>query len=225
MEALNQINIDQLVIAALTLTAAGIIGFWIRDIPLRLWLYIKRQCTTVIDITSAHNSFYNLMRFLEDNYGNRNFRTFKLTNGKWGNNNITTVGIGYGGHFIKFENMFMYFCLTKQNSQGTEIDKETITITKLGRSRKGFERFFKAISTDKQKENNIQIYRMKDYWYPMNQIPKRIFDTVFLEQNKKAVIRQHLSRRFVKFLKKTTTPGRTYSKPCRVSLYLNRCIC
>ena len=188
MEAITQINIDQLVIAALTLTVAGIIGFWIKDMPLRLWGYIKRQCTTVVDITSAHNSFYNLMRFLEDNYAHKNFRTFKLTNGKWGNNDIATIGIGYGGHFIKFEKLFMYVSLTKQDSQGTVIDKETITITKLGRSRKGFEKFFKVISTDKQRENNIQIYRMKDYWYPMNQIPKRALDTVFLEEDKKSVI-------------------------------------
>ena len=188
MEMIAQVNIEQLVITALTLTAAGMIGFWIKDIPLRLCAYILRQCTTVVDITSAHNSFYNLMRFLEDNYAHKNFRTFKLTNGKWGNNDITTIGIGYGGHFIKFESLFMYVSLTKQDSHGTGLDKETITITKLGRSRKDFEKFFKAISIDKQRENNIQIYKMKDYWYPMNQIPKRALDTVFLEQEKKNLI-------------------------------------
>ena len=188
MGAVTQINIEQLVVMALSLTAAGIIGFWCKDMPLRLWEFIRRQCTTTVDITSVHNSFYNLMRFLEDNYSQKDFRTLKLTNGKWGNNDIATIGIGYGGHFIKFENLFMYISLSKQDSHGIAIDKETITITKLGRSRKEFEKFFKAISTDKQRENNIQIYRMKDYWYPMNQIPKRALNTVFLEQDKKNLI-------------------------------------
>ena len=188
MEIINQINAQQLITAAIALTVAGIIGFWVKDVPLKIWAFFIRQCTTTVDITSAHNSFYNLMRFFEDKYSDRNFRTFKLTNGKWGNNDIATIGIGYGGHFVKFENLIMYVTLTKQDSQGTEVDKETITITKLGRSRKGFEKFFKAISVDKQRENNIQIYRMKDYRYPMNQIPKRALNTIFLEQEKKNTI-------------------------------------
>ena len=188
MEMFSQINIEQLIIASFTFTAAGIIGFWCKDMPLRLWDFIRRQCTTTVVITSAHNAFYNLMRFLDDNYGNRNFRTFKLTNWKWGNNDITIIGIGYGGHLLKYENLLMYISLIKEASHGTVIDKESVTITKLGRSRKSFERFFKAISTNKQRENHIQIYRMKDYWYPMNQIPKRAMDTVFIEQKKKDII-------------------------------------
>ena len=128
------------------------------------------------------------MNFLEENYSHKNFRNFKLTNGKWGGNEIAVIGIGYGGHFIRFEKLILYITLNKEKSNGTNIDKETISVTKLGRSRKDFERFFKAIATDKQKENNIQIYRMADYWYPMNQIPKRAMDTVFLEQDKKDVI-------------------------------------
>lgn len=188
MDIVNQINIEQLLLAALTLTSAGVIGFWVKDIPVRLWEHIKRQCTTTLDITSAHNSFYNLMRFIEENYSGKNFRTFKLTNGKWGDNEITTIGIGYGGHFIKFERIFMHLNLTRNDSQGTSIDKETITITKLGRSRKEFEKFFRVISTDKEREKSLQIYRMDDYWYPMNQIPKRAMDTVFLENDKKRAI-------------------------------------
>ena len=184
-ETINQINIEQLVIAALTLTAAGMIGFWIKDVPVRVLKFIERQCTTTINITSSHKSFYNLMDFMESGYSNKNFRTFKLTNGKWGTNEATTIGIGYGSHFIKFENVFMYIRLDKESSQGTSIDKETITVTKLGRSRKDFEKFFKAISVDKEKEDNIQIYRMDDYWYPMSLMPKRALETVFLEESKK----------------------------------------
>jgi len=188
MELINHINIEQMLLAALTLTAAGIIGFWCKDVPRRVWGLIIRQCTTSLNITSSHNSFYNLMKFLEDNYNKKNFRTFKLTNGKWGENDIATIGIGYGGHFIKFENIFMYLHLERKDSQGTAIDKETITVTKIGRNRSDFEVFFKAISTDKERESNIQIYRMDDYWYPMSQIPKRAMETVFLEQDKKDII-------------------------------------
>ena len=188
MDAIQQINIEQLVISALTLTAAGVVGFWCKDMPLRVWYYIVKQCTTTIYLTSAHNAFYQLVEFLETNYGKRNFRTFKLTNGKWGHNDITTIGIGYGGHFIRFENLFMHIHLGKEQSNATVYDKETIVITKLGRNRKDFEKFFKVISTDKERENNIQIYKMNEYWHPMNLIPKRTLDTVFLEQHKKDIL-------------------------------------
>lgn len=190
MNFLTDIKIEQLMMTTITFAAAGVLGFWFKDVPMRIFSFVKRQCTTTLDITSAHNSFYNLMRFFEDNYAEKNFRTFKLTNGKWGNNDIATIGIGYGSHIIRFKKLFMFVNLEKESSEGTEIDKETITITKFGRSRKKFDEFFKAISVNKQRENNIQIYRMKDYWYPMSQIPKRAMNTVFLEEAKKSVVLQ-----------------------------------
>lgn len=188
IEMVSQFNLEQLILAALTLTTAGIIGFWIRDVPMRVWFTIKRQCTTSLSITSSHRVFYNLMSFLQENYANKNFRTFKLTNGKWGNWDTTTIGLGFGSHLIKFENLYMHIHLAQEDSQGTTIDKETITITKLGRSRKKFERFFHAISADKENESNIQIYTMDEHWRPINQIPKRPMDTVFMEQEKKSVL-------------------------------------
>jgi chaperone BCS1 len=188
MDIINQINIEQLLVASLTVAVAGIISFWCKDVPGKLWDFVKRQCTTTLHITSAHKSFYILMDYFEKNYSDKKFRNYKLTNGRRGNNDVATVGIGYGSHVIKFEKLFLYVELTKENSQGTEIDKETIAITKLGRSREDFERFFKAISTDTERENNIQIYVMDKYWCPMNQIPKRSMETVFLEQGKKESI-------------------------------------
>ena len=134
MEIMDHFNIYQMLVTALTLTLAGVIGFWCRDIPIRLWRFILRQSTTTLHITSAHNAFYCLMRFIEAHYQHKNFRNFKLTNGKWGCDDIAVIGIGYGGHFIKFEKLLLYVNLAKENAQGTSVDKETITITKLGRN-------------------------------------------------------------------------------------------
>ena len=114
MDAISQFGLAQIIMASLSLTIAGVIGFWCKDMPLRLWGFVKRQCTTTVDITSAHNAYYNFMKFIEDHYGRKNFRTFKLTNGKWGNNDIATIGLGYGGHFIRYEKLLMYAKLTTE---------------------------------------------------------------------------------------------------------------
>lgn len=188
MEIVRQIDIYQIFTAAIALTVAGVIGFWCKDVPLKLWGLIKRECTTTVYITSTHISFYNLMSYLEENYKDKNFRNFKVTNGKWGDEETATIGIGYGVHFIKFNKSILYIRLDRQESHGTSLDKETITITKLGRSRKELDLFFAAISVDREKEKMLQVYKMRDYWCPVNQTPKRSMDTIFIKQALKDMI-------------------------------------
>lgn len=185
MEALN---INQMVTAAITLTAAGMIGYAIKDIPLRIWKFALRQFTTRLTLTTAHKSYFDVMKYLEVNYKDKNFRDFKLLNGKYGNSDNSTMGIGYGGHFIKFQKMILHIQLNKEASQGTEYDKDSMTITKWGRSRQGFDAFFTEIQKELLAEENIPIFKMLSYWAPINKIPKRPLDTMFIEESKKEQI-------------------------------------
>jgi chaperone BCS1 len=181
------LDLQTLIIASLTFTVAGILGFWCKDVPIKIWKFALRQLTTSIYITTAHMSFFTLMEWIAYHYKDKNFRDFKINNGRWGNDDISFT-LGYGGHFIRYRRHLFYVSLERKDSQGVERDKEVITIQKFGRSRKIFDEFIKEI-TDPLPRDHIEIYQLNhDYWNPRGELPGRPMSSVFIEADKREAL-------------------------------------
>jgi len=73
------------------MSVAGIIGFWCKDVPNQIFNFFKKQFTTKLAITNHHIHYYNVIRYLENNYKNKKFRSFKIVNGKWGEEDKPTI--------------------------------------------------------------------------------------------------------------------------------------
>lgn len=193
-DLLNSLNLKTLLISALTLSAGGMVGFWVKDFPKKLFEVLKRQFTTTLSISSYNYIYWDLLNFLEDYCKNKKLRTYKLNtcwSEEW-DNRFTMFTIGIGNHFIRFNRHWLWFSLKiDDKSNIAEKDKETITITKFGRSKTVFEELFTIINEKnvKKKTDNIQCFEFdRDDWTRSSAVTKRPFDTIYLEQEKKDTI-------------------------------------
>jgi hypothetical protein len=63
MEVLKQIDLNQMLVAALTLTIAGIIGFWCKDVPIKIYDPSEMKEN---ELLSEHMCFFGTYTFNED---------------------------------------------------------------------------------------------------------------------------------------------------------------
>lgn len=189
---------NTLLMTLIGVSGAGIITFWIKDVPKALYNFLKREFTTELIITNQNLVFYNLLKWIEKNYKNNSFRKLKLTNGKWGYEEATTTSIGYGYHYIKYKKTILFINLFKETANQSSSDKETLTIVKLGRSRKLFDELINEIKTLDVDMTKTKIYKMEDNWIYVKDQKKRSLDSIFIEKEKKDILVNNLS----KFIKK-----------------------
>ena len=185
---LEIIKNNQLLTAALGLSGAGIVSFWIKDVPRTIYTFLKRHLTTELTITSQNIIFHELLKWIEKQYSNNNFRKVKITNGMWGNQSVATTSIGYDFHWLKYDNTFLLVTLIKDTTNQSTYDKETITILKLGRSHKIFKKIINEIINLEKNKDKIEVYKMDDYWCNIRELKKRSLQSIFLSKNKKDLL-------------------------------------
>jgi chaperone BCS1 len=191
---IETIQNNQLLAAGIGLSGAGIITFWVKDVPRSIYAFLKRELTTELTITSQNIAFHNTLKWIEKKYKNKNFRKLKLTNGKWGWNENTTTSIGYGIHWIRYNKKFFLINLVKESANQSEYDKETLTMMKIGRSREIFDNFVKEIETLDLDVSKTKIYKMDDAWSYAKDQKKRNLNSIFIEKEKKDLLINNLSK-------------------------------
>ena len=184
--SLKALSSESPVIAgALSLYGLGVLTYLMRGVPQTLWRFIKRHTTTSLTITSSHLAFHNFMGWLyKEGYSNR-LRNIKLTNGRWGGDDGTTKGAGYGPHVVWYSKNPLLITLVKEDTR-SEYDKETLTITKLGRGHGLFDRIVKQFAQVDDTTNKVVVYTFTDeYWSMQQRQHKRDLNSVFIDQDKK----------------------------------------
>ena len=171
----------------LGLGSAGIISFWLKDVPGKIVNFLKRELTTSVTITSQHDSFYNFLKWIETNYKNKSFRQWKISNGRWGSEG-SVFSVGYGWHIVWFEKTPLTVFLDKEPANQTDRDKETIVISKFGRSKRVFERLLEEIEKQHDLQNKIKMFKYSGDWNWIKDVSKRNLDSIFIEQAKKDLV-------------------------------------
>ncbi|MHA1753197.1 MAG: AAA family ATPase [Candidatus Helarchaeota archaeon] len=175
--------------AGLGISGFGLITFWIKDVPLKIFNFFKRQFTTDLIVTNYDEVFYELLNYLHKQNKTKKFRTFRLHNGRWGTADKSDLIMGYGTHFIRYQNTWLFLDYTREKESISDKIKEIVTLTKFGRSRKLFEKMINdLLEIKKQKKDKISFYRMDDGWCYCRDIRKRPLNSVFLEQSKKDLL-------------------------------------
>lgn len=184
----NFIQNNQLLLAGIGLSGAGLLTFWLKDFPKKIFYFLKREFTTDLVVTNHNKSFYEVLKWIAKKYKNKNFRTLKMTNGQWGYEDDTVTSIGYGLHWIFFKRRLFMTVLTKDPSNQSSYDKETITITSIGRSRKVIDEFIKEVSKVDEDVEKTKLFSMEDSWMYIREQTKRPLSSVFLEKEKKEML-------------------------------------
>lgn len=180
---------------------AGLVGLWgltvitllFKQLPLRIYNFIKRQATTTLVINSSDDIYIEFLEWVSTNKFHSFVRTVNYTNKTKYGYGKDIMTIGYGTTMF-FHNKRLFF-LSRNKEQGNQTSerKETITVTLLGRKRSIFEDLFDTIKREKKEDDSIKIYKYSDGWVKSGSQNKRNLDTVILEEDTKDRIVNHIS--------------------------------
>lgn len=194
----SQILSNPVFAGLISIYGIGIATFLLRNVPSKIFYFIERYCSTSITLTSYNDSFHNAIKFFNKEFVNKNYRTIKISNGKWGGSR-NVKSLGYGHHWCFLLNRPIKIELIKDSDNKTENDKDVLEIRiwltwnhkKLNELTKNFEEDFEP------KQDVIDIYGFEgEYWEFAKNIPQRTLDSVFLNSQ----IKQSLSNRLDSFI-------------------------
>lgn len=179
---------------------SGIIGAWLatvvtllcRNIPDRIWRFIKTQSIRSIEMNNVERTGINddYIAFLDW------FNTAKMW--KWTRNwqrtEVRSEGTyrritvpGYSRHYFLWKGRLFWFNKHRQDSDGIDFQKETLSIGALFISEKKLFEFvdsFKFVPKPNTEKTTSQAYRWhatdtgKGYWYEVATLPPRALKTI-----------------------------------------------
>lgn len=187
---------NQFIAGAVSLWGLGILSYFGKNIPSSTWNWVKKQSTTTLTLMSTHESFHNFLKWLDKNNYVKNVRSIKISNGKWGGEDIIK-SIGYGSHY--FIHKFKPFKINLSQSEASisHMEKDEVEITILGRSHSFFNKIFSEIEHVNKKDNilSVNVWN-KDHFSHIKNQKKRDISTVFVKDSIKSEIINFIDKFF-----------------------------
>jgi chaperone BCS1 len=181
---INSISGDNTMIAgAISLWFMGIITYICKNVPKTVWVFVVKHTTTELTVTSQHQTFHDMLEWLQEKGYSEKFRRTKLSNGKWGFEDKSCKSVGYGTHLIFYKRRPIWITLERETNQ-TEQDKEMLKILKIGRSHTLFNEIWKEVKDIKKKDKNkiaVNVSK-KAEWTFLNHRPRRDLDSVIIPE-------------------------------------------
>lgn len=186
---------NQVIAGAISLWGLSVLSYFGRNIPNKIWQFIKKQSTTKLTLISTHEAFYSFLKWLINNGYTKKIRSLKITNGKWGDKEKAIQSIGYGTHFFLYKFRPFMIDLNQMDSNASNMEKDQLTITILGRKHKFFEKIFKEIQEESLHSDKILVNKYIDNWWQTAQDQyKRSINSVFIDNNTKQTIVNHIQK-------------------------------
>lgn len=182
-----------IVAGAVSLWGLGLVSYFMKDIPKRLWKFISKQTTTTLTLISSHQSYHDFLEWLSLNDYLKNIRSLKISSGQYGSEKALK-SVGYGIHY--FIHNFRPFKLEMtQLETRASMEKDQITITLLSRSHNFFNKIFEEIYRMDMSGDKLLVYKfLPNYWNVIEGQRKRNIDTVFLNKNVKNDVINHIGK-------------------------------
>lgn len=188
----NYAEKNQVIAGAISLWGLGVLSYFGRNIPRQVWAVIIRQVTTTMVLMSSSPTFYNFQTwFYEKGYSDK-ARAIKISSGRWGDN-TAVKSMGYGNHYFFHKYIPFKIQMVKVDATNNLMERDELTITVMGRSHKFFDFLFKEIEKNILRDGKVQVFKFyTDYWRQANNQRKRNIDTIFLEEESKRVVLEHI---------------------------------
>jgi len=170
---------NQMIAGAISLWAMGVVTYLFRQLPQRIGRFLFKHLTTTVTFTSQNPSFHNMLKWFETNGYAEKLRNIKVSEGQWGYED-TIKSVGYGTHVVWLGWVPLWVTLLKEQTVSS-VEKETLTLLKIGRSHRVFNDLAKEVSKKKE-DGLVDIYYAKsDAWEFKAAVPKRMFDSVIID--------------------------------------------
>jgi len=166
---------------ALIAGASGWALYIAKSVPSNIYEFVLKHTTTTMTVHNDNDAYYKMIAFFKKNGMLKNSRYIKIHNGRYGDDDEGTIDIGYGSQLF-FINWYtpVYIHIEMKDSSATDKFKETLTITKLGRSHDVFEDILRTINKKDPFGEKTDFYKFGNYKEFVNTQPKRTFDSIVL---------------------------------------------
>lgn len=185
---------NQVIAGALSLWGLGVLSYFGRNIPSKIWQIIKKQTTTSMILISSSQAFHNFMFwFSRQGYVDK-LRQLKISSGRWGDEEAIKT-IGYGDHLFFYKYKPFKIHMEKVDNTHSERERDELTITVLGRSHGFFNILFQEIQKSlAASTGRLSVYKYDDdCWRKVTDQVKRNMNTVFLDTGIKERIICHIN--------------------------------
>jgi chaperone BCS1 len=185
---------NPIVAGAVSLWGLGVLTYICKDIPTRIWGFLKRQFTTTLVVQSSDAIYHQLLAWISEKKMNSFVRTLSLK-GRWEGSNAkwSHVAMGYGGHWFMHGGKLIHMSRSLDSNNHTEKSKEALYLTMFGRSHKLFNDLFRAVLKEDEEDKRMRIWRWDDsYWTELARQSKRPLETVALPKETKDTVLTHL---------------------------------
>jgi chaperone BCS1 len=165
------------------LWAGGMLTFIMKDIPSRIYEFIRHHTMTSISMPNTQDSFYAMAEWIEASKYSKKFRSLRVTRGK--------VAVGLGQHFFIYKRRLCWLSREKSESKDYE-QREEITITFFGRDQQLL-RDLLAEATKSQDSTKTKIYTPNHgEWYKASEQERRSLSSVLLTDENRKALTEHL---------------------------------
>lgn len=198
LQLFNQFQVyskaNPIIAGAVSLWGLGLVTFMFRSVPMRIWGFLRRQCTTTLQFNNdgrgtGLETFGSFMKWFESGKRSRWSRSFSLNGiyySRHGNPDEGTVlGVGDGKHFFFYKGRPVWINRRRIDQAGSFNLMYEVTITTLGRNRKVLDDMIEEFKY-RPEPNKIGVFQLVEKnWVRINDIEKRPLRTVVLDQKTK----------------------------------------
>jgi len=171
---------NPVVAGVISLWFLGVTTFLLRNVPITVWHFIKRQLTTTMTLNNTSYTksqlYYTFLAVAKEREFLGWSRNFMTTLGDPHDPASAQLSAGYGIHFFLYRGRPYWFNIEQLDSSGSENQKEQITINTIGRDNKILERLFGLIidKINSQSKNDSYVFTFDgSEWWSGNEIPQR----------------------------------------------------
>jgi len=185
-EIISNFNFNAMFIAVISMFAITLLSTVYKKGVAGLFKLIFKHLTTRVEVSSSHWAYFQLIRLLNINdEKEKRIRTFRLNNGRWGDEKFISLGIGKGTHLLKIYCKLCIINLEEKDTQWNE-EKFILNIVLFGRNLEFIKLLLTRLYEIKNKpdinNNEIVIYTIEDNtWKETIVLEKRAEDTIFID--------------------------------------------
>jgi chaperone BCS1 len=182
-------NLQEMILPALALYFVTMCSTAWKGVASNAVSFIKRNFLTTIYISNNNWAYYLLMDLFEAMKITKDLRLIRFQNGRWGENNVISIGFDTGFHIIKYRNRTLYVKVTEKENQYYD-ESLGISITVFGKGATFINELRDDIYRIKNRycrnDNEIVVMTIKDnVWKKILITNKRDMNTIFIPQKQK----------------------------------------
>lgn len=186
---LSDLNLSAIIPTIIGLYGVTMLSTAWKGVGTGIFTWIKRRCTTTIQLSNMSWTFYMLIRYFERHGMTKALREIRYMTGKYGEDDEVSIGFGTGTHLLKLNGKRIIVRISTNGNYRLE-DKMSMTLTMLGHD-DNFAVWLREQLMDEFRmgiipQDKIPIFTFSESWWTqIFRMERRSFDSVFIPNEQK----------------------------------------